>query len=162
MGEVFAPPQSLFAALHSLDESGLFFEMARKHVPKQLVRIAPLLGGGMRQLRFEVWREMHFHCCDSSSNRTPKSPSSGPVRRRSAARPLGQQEIAVHAGDDFQLDFLGAYGFAFADVGAASEALGGGLRYHRNHAGVALRLALRQQTEMRDLGAHEERRRGVG
>src|ERR1019366_7636086 len=81
---------------------------------------------------------------------------------RSAARPLGQQEIAVHAGDDFQLDFLGAHGFAFADVGAASEAIAGGLRYHRNHAGVALRLALRQQTEMRDLGAHEERRRGVG
>ena len=35
----------------------------------------------------------------------------------------GLQEVAVHAGDHFELDLLGADGFAFADVGAASEQL---------------------------------------
>src|ERR1035437_2473984 len=111
--------------------------MARKQVLKQFVRIAALLGGGMRQFRREFGGEMHFHrlqlllssYAKESPNRSRRfSDRSLEHRRRRAAallgpsaRPLGQQEIAVHAGDDFQFDFLGAHGFAFADVGAASE-----------------------------------------
>src|ERR1019366_4741944 len=72
MGEVFAALQSFLAALHGLDEAGFFFEMGRKHVLKQFVRIAALLGGGMRQLCLEFGGEVHFHRCGSFSHRTPR------------------------------------------------------------------------------------------
>src|ERR1039457_5533618 len=72
MGEVITPLQCFLAALHGLDEAGFLFEMARKHVLKQLVRIAALLGRGMRQLRFEFGRKVDFHCGNLTSYRTPR------------------------------------------------------------------------------------------
>ena len=47
----------------------------------------------------------------------------------------------------------GPNGFALADVGAVSEHLLLRLRHYRYRSLVALRLALRQQSEMRNLGA---------
>lgn len=74
---------------------------------------------------------------------------------RPAAGPFGAEKIPVHPGNDVDLDPLGADRFAFAHVGAASEQLGIGLRHHGHHALVALRLALWQQPQVRDFGAHE-------
>ena len=67
------------------------------------------------------------------------------------------QEVAVHPGDHFQLDLLRADRFALADVGAAAEASCVDLRHHAHGAAVALGLALRQQAQVGDLGAGEQR-----
>ena len=53
-------------------------------------------------------------------------------------------------------DFLRAGGFALVLVGAVAEALGVHLADHRQHALVALRLALRQVPEVGNLGGDEE------
>ena len=74
----------------------------------------------------------------------------------------GFDVIAVGAGDDFELDFFGAGGFAFADVGAVGETFDVHLLDHGESAAVAFHLALRQVAKMGDLGADEESGGGVG
>ena len=68
----------------------------------------------------------------------------------------------VGAGDDFELDFFGAGGFAFADVGAIGETFDVHLLDHGEGAAVAFDLALRQMAEMRNFGADKESGGGVG
>ena len=60
MGEIFAPLESFLAALHGLDETGLFLEIARQSLVNQLVGIAALHGGGLCQLRFQFPRDVHL------------------------------------------------------------------------------------------------------
>src|ERR1017187_3006860 len=69
MGEIFAPLESFLAALHGLDETGLFLEIARQSLLHQLVGIAALHGGGLCQLRFQFPGDVHFHLVGSPSLR---------------------------------------------------------------------------------------------
>src|SRR5258708_1899056 len=78
------------------------------------------------------------------------------------ALPARGDVIVVHAGDHADLDLLGTYGFAFADVGAASEAFDVVLHHHAEGTAIALRLALRQNAEMRDLRGGEQGRGCIG
>src|SRR5260221_4367856 len=64
--------------------------------------------------------------------------------------------VAVHAGDVFEVDGLGAGGFALADVGAVAEALVLGLADHADGAAEALWLPLGQEAEVGDLGRGEQ------
>jgi hypothetical protein len=70
MGNVFAPLESSLAALHGLDEAGFFLEMPRKNIQRQLVGIAALRGGGVRDLRFQFPGDVHFHFVGSYSENT--------------------------------------------------------------------------------------------
>ncbi len=70
--------------------------------------------------------------------------------------------IVVGAGDYFELDVLRAGGFAFTNIRAVGKALDIHLLDHGECAAVALRLALRQVTEMRNFCADEESGGGVG
>ena len=45
MGKIVAAPQAGFAACYRFNETLLFLKIPRQHVLKQLVRIAPMLGG---------------------------------------------------------------------------------------------------------------------
>src|SRR5688500_9164649 len=89
--------------------------------------------------------------------RTPSGPGS-----MSVAMLDGGAEVLVELRDHVERDLLGAGRGAGADVGAAAEALVVVLGDHVDHALVALGLALGQEAEVGDLGAHEERRRAVG
>jgi len=70
MGEVFAAFESVFAALHGLDKAGFLLEIARQHILHQVVGIPALLGGRVRELRFQFPGDMHFHFVGSSSENT--------------------------------------------------------------------------------------------
>src|ERR1035437_4219386 len=61
MGEVFAALQRVLATLHRLHEAGFFFEIARQNILHQLIGLAALLDGGVRQLRFEFGCDVYFH-----------------------------------------------------------------------------------------------------
>jgi hypothetical protein len=61
MGEIFAAFEGVLAALHGFDEAGFFFEIVRKNVLHQLIGIAALFGGGVRQLRFQFSGDMQFY-----------------------------------------------------------------------------------------------------
>src|SRR6478672_7482929 len=76
--------------------------------------------------------------------------------------PQRRPQVLVELRDDVERDLLGARRGALTDVRAAAEALVVVLRDHAEHAGVPLGLALRQLTEVGDLRAEEQRRRGVG
>src|SRR4051812_16223467 len=65
------------------------------------------------------------------------------VAQRPSALPGGLEEVAIHERDDLEANLLGAHGFAFADVGAASEQVVVGLRNHGDGALLPLGLALR-------------------
>jgi len=65
MGKVLTPLQSLFAALHGHNETGLFLEVTRNNVLYQLVRIAALPGCRVRQLRLDFGWKVYFHCFGS-------------------------------------------------------------------------------------------------
>ncbi len=75
-----------------------------------------------------------------------------PTTRQPATQGLDKPLIALPALDHFDLDFLRADRFAFADVRAGAEQFVVGLRDHGDGAGSALGLALRQQAEVRNLG----------
>jgi hypothetical protein len=66
MGKVLTPLQRLFAALHGLNETGFFLEVARNNVLYQLLRICGPAGlpsaSALPRLRVEVY----FHCFGSS------------------------------------------------------------------------------------------------
>ena len=67
----------------------------------------------------------------------------------------GVDQVAVHPSDKLDWNLLGANGFAFAMIRAASKEF---VRHGRNHVRrslVALRLALRKRIEMRDLRGSE-------
>src|SRR5208283_3282697 len=74
----------------------------------------------------------------------------------------GFDVVVVGAGAYFELDVLGAGGFAFADVGAVGEAFDVHLLDHGQGAAVAFDLALREMAQMGDFGADEEGGGGVG
>jgi hypothetical protein len=91
-------------------------------------------------------------------------PTVGPLERfNNRSRPgEGVAHVAVQVTDDVERDALGARRRALADVGAAAETLVVHLLDHAQDARVTLGLALRQQTEMRDLRRGEQHRRAVG
>jgi hypothetical protein len=66
-------------------------------------------------------------------------------RKSFAADKAGSDEIVIHAPDVFEGDAFGAHRFAFADVGAASEAFLIHARDHAQGALIAFGLALREQ-----------------
>ena len=69
--------------------------------------------------------------------------------------------LAVQLADHLDRDLLRAGGLALAVVGAAAEPLGVHLADHAPRPVEALGLALRQQVEVRDLGAGEQHRGAV-
>src|SRR5207253_5010322 len=73
---------------------------------------------------------------------------------------LRGQVVAIHARDEVDRDALGADRFALAEHRAGAEHLVHDLD-HLHDALVALRLSLRQESEVRDLGASEEMRGAV-
>src|SRR5690606_28103246 len=79
----------------------------------------------------------------------------------SGAVPLGAEQVAVHLRDEVERNALRSRAGALAEVGARAEALCGVLRRHREDAGVALRLRLRELAQVGDLRACEEHGRGV-
>ena len=68
----------------------------------------------------------------------------------------GDHVVAVELGDVVHGDTFRASGFALILVGAVAEAEGVHLTHHGEHALVLLRVALRQQIEVRSLGGGEE------
>jgi hypothetical protein len=83
VGQVFSTAQGILASFYGLDKAGFLFKMPGKNFLYQIAGIPALLGGGLRQLRFQLRREMDFHCLDSSfqgiagSRRVLKRPSCG-------------------------------------------------------------------------------------
>src|SRR6267143_1870597 len=75
--------------------------------------------------------------------------------------PARAEEVPVHPRNDFELDFLGANGFALPDVRATAEQFLFHPGHHAQHAQIAFRLALWEQAEMADLGSGEQSGRGV-
>src|ERR1700726_1920650 len=73
----------------------------------------------------------------------------------------GRKVVAVELADDVLRDLLGAGRGALAGIGAAAEAQFVVGLQHVEHPGVALRLALRQEAQMGDLRAEEQRRGAV-
>lgn len=63
----------------------------------------------------------------------------------------GFDQIPVEPSDGLQRNLLRADSGAFTDIGAAAETFHIVLSHHANDPGIALRLALSQQTEMGDL-----------
>ncbi len=61
VGEVGTALQSLFATPHCVMETAFLVEITCHDLPHKLVGITTLLSGRLRQLRFELWCEMHFH-----------------------------------------------------------------------------------------------------
>src|SRR5262245_46616442 len=94
--------------------------------------------------------------------------TSGRLARVAAPRAVatvaqaGADVVTVHAGDELQADLLRADRLALAVVRAGPEAGLVHRGHHAQHALVALRLALREQAQVRDLGGREEHGRGVG
>src|SRR5712692_389012 len=74
---------------------------------------------------------------------------------------LRRDVVAVHPRDEVDGDLFRADGLALPEHGAAAEVLFHDL-HHPDDALVALRLSLRQQSEVRDLGGGEELRGAVG
>jgi hypothetical protein len=72
------------------------------------------------------------------------------------------EPVAVHAGEGVNADGFRARLLTLTMPGAIAEPFTVHLRHHRQHAPRALRLPLRQQAEVRDLGRSEERSRSVG
>jgi hypothetical protein len=70
MGKVIATLESVLAPFHGLDEAGFFLEIARQHILHQVVGIPALLGGRVRELRFQFPGDMHFHFVGSCSENT--------------------------------------------------------------------------------------------
>jgi hypothetical protein len=70
MGEVLATLQSVLTAFHGLDKAGFFLEIARQYILHQVVGIPALLGGRMRELRFQFPVDMYFHFVGSFSENT--------------------------------------------------------------------------------------------
>jgi hypothetical protein len=70
MGEVLATLESVLATFHGLDKAGFFLEIARQHILHQVVGIPALLGGRVRELRFEFPGDMYFHLAGSYSEHT--------------------------------------------------------------------------------------------
>jgi hypothetical protein len=70
MGKVIATLESVLAAFHGLDEAGFFLEIARQHILHQVVGIPALLGGRLRELRFQFPGDMYFHFVGSFSENT--------------------------------------------------------------------------------------------
>ena len=64
-------------------------------------------------------------------------------------------EIAVHLRDHLEFDLFGADRFTFADVGATAEELAPGLGDHCDGALPPLGLALGEESQMGDFGAHK-------
>ena len=60
--------------------------------------------------------------------------------------------VSVESGYEFQRDALRAYGLALTVIGAAAERLASHGGHHVQRSLVALRLALWQHVEVRDLG----------
>jgi len=73
----------------------------------------------------------------------------------------GGCEFAVHAADEGGGDAGGAYGFAGVVVRAVAEAFLVHLANHAEDSAVGFGLALGQESEMGDLGAHEEHGRTI-
>src|SRR6185369_2157216 len=96
------------------------------------------------RFRFEIRRKGGRQLHETSSRVSRGSV----VSQAGAARPLGLQEVAIHQGDHRKFDFLRTDGFAFADIGATAEDFALSLRHHRDDALLALRLTLREQTEV--------------
>jgi hypothetical protein len=93
VGEILASLQSFLASLYGLNEAGFFFEIARKNVLHQFVRIEALLGGGVCELRFEFGGEMHFHRLDSLSQGTPTWLPEQPFARERRKLPMIEHRI---------------------------------------------------------------------
>ena len=74
---------------------------------------------------------------------------------------LGAKELAVQAGDVSQADLLGALGSTSAGVRTVAKAKLIHLSHHRFSACLSLNLALREQSELANLGSHEEHSRAV-
>jgi len=61
MSEEFAAVKGFLAALHGIDEAGLFLEVARQHALNEFVGSAALAGGRVREFRREFLTDVHFH-----------------------------------------------------------------------------------------------------
>jgi hypothetical protein len=70
MGEVLATFESILAAFHGLDKAGFLLEIARQHILHQVVGIPALLGGRVREFRFQFPGDMYFHFVGSFSENT--------------------------------------------------------------------------------------------
>ena len=71
-------------------------------------------------------------------------------------------ELPVHTGDVGDVDFLGAFGFAFAFIGAVAESQPVHGPNHALHASGRFGTPLGQQGQMGNLGSHEIHGRGIG
>jgi membrane protein DedA with SNARE-associated domain len=83
-------------------------------------------------------------------------------RLRIPAAERGVEMVAVHARDDAEADALGAHRLAFPVKRAPSEAFTVRGGHHGLSAPRALRLALRQEPQVSELGAHEQRGGAIG
>ena len=72
------------------------------------------------------------------------------------AEQIGAQEISVHARDRVDADFLRACLLTFAVKRAGPEILQIHLLHHSKSPAIPLRLTLRQEAEVRNLGRGEE------
>src|SRR5580692_911678 len=70
-------------------------------------------------------------------------------------------KIAIHPRNHFERNLFRTRRLAFANVAAAPEALCVKLANHLQRSLIPFRLALRQQPQMRDLRAGEQRRRRI-
>src|SRR5205814_7329855 len=108
--------------------------------------------------------------CSSGARRSPRFPTrtrAESIRRSAASRcpryeALAEEtcleKVSMHARDGVDADLLRARRLTFAEERAAAECLEIHLRDHVQRAPVALRLTLRQQSEVRDLRGGKERR----
>lgn len=74
---------------------------------------------------------------------------------------LGDDEVAVEAGDVVNRDALRAGGFAFVEVGAVAESFGFHLAGHGENAFGAFGLSLGKEVQRGDFSRGEEHGRGV-
>src|SRR5579862_6934460 len=101
--------------------------------------------------------------CESHFSRRTFAKKSVPcLSELSLLTPTRANKIPVHPRNYFEGNQLRTDRRTLSDIGAASKQLGAGGGHHIEGTRVALRLSLRQDTEMCNFCTREQGRRGVG
>jgi hypothetical protein len=79
MRQKFAALQCGFAAFHGLDESILFFEIARDYVLHNFIRLDALLCRTLREASLQIGAELNVHALKIRKMPCPCNPSTATI-----------------------------------------------------------------------------------